>query len=148
MKIIVFFAIVSFLFPAKSQNKTEIDYQEIDIKCTQSTVAEQLIRSDAEYQKLLEKRSIHPDCDSYTLPEIDFETYSLIGIHYLVAGCKNPDSDVHVYRMPDGSYQVKTSITQYGICKRGNHVHKWILIPKIDNADQVVFEKTVTVNRK
>ncbi|MFO7880524.1 MAG: hypothetical protein ACQES0_04670 [Bacteroidota bacterium] len=148
MKVILLIAIIPLLYPAKSQDKEEIEYQEIDIKCIQSTLEEQLILSDTDYQKLLEKRSLHPDCDTYHLPEIDFDKHSLIGLHYGVAGCENPDVEIHIYSLPDGTYQVKTGITQIGLCKRLNHVNKWILIPRIDDPEKIGFDKTVTVNRK
>ncbi|MFP4663619.1 MAG: hypothetical protein ACLFM1_04245 [Bacteroidales bacterium] len=148
MKIILLIAMIPLLYPVKSQDKEKIEYQEITIKCIQSTLEEQLILSDTDYQKLLEKRSLHPDCDTYDLPEIDFDKHSLIGIHYGVAGCENPDVEINVYSLPDGTYQVKTEITQIGLCKRLNHVKKWILIPRIDDPEKIGFDKTVTVNRE
>ncbi len=149
MKTLVMICLITLLSPDTNGDKEKIEYEEIRIMCTQTKGGDEyVITNNNDYQQLLEKRSPHPDCTTYTLREIDFKGYTLIGIHYGVGECKNPDVSFNIYKNDYGNYSIETQIIQYGLCKILNHIRIWVLIPKIDDNAEVKFEKNVVVKDK
>ena len=69
------------------KSATLIEAIDTAIMCVQGLhETELIIRSQIEYDKVLEVRSSHPDCKDYNLPPIDFNKYILIGIRRSSAG--------------------------------------------------------------
>lgn len=148
MKTLIMICLITLLSFDNDGNKEKIEYEEIKIMCTQLKGGEYVITNNNDYQQLLEIRSPHPDCITYTLPEINFNKYTLIIIHYVVGGCKSPDVNFNIYKNDYGNFIVNTQIAQYGLCKIGQHIKKKVLIPKIDDNAEVIFEKNVVVKDK
>ena len=147
MKILAIICLLELILPNNNGNKEQIEYEEICIKCTQLWTDEYVINNNNDYQQLLENRSPHPDCSTYKLPEIDFNRYTLIIIHYGVSGCKHPDMNFHIFKN-NCNYFVKTEIVQYGLRKRLNYITKKVLISKIDDVVEVKFKKNVIIKDK
>ena len=116
-----------------------IPYEEIKLMCTQPDIGNYIINNKTEYQDLLKERSQHPFCDSYELPDINFEKYTLIAHHSSVGGCEEPDFSC-IIKKYDGKYYVKINITQFGICRILNHIKFWCLIPKEKFNSNIEFD--------
>lgn len=144
-----FLLIAGTLFSIKlfSQDNGQeiIPCQEIKIMCSQVHPSENVIRNNVEYQKLLNVRSPHPDCGSYTLPEIDFNQYTLLGIDLYLGGCKEPAFTHSLMKLPDGNYKFIVNIKEYGYCKMGFSQSIWCLIPKIDETVSVEFIQEIKI---
>lgn len=119
--------------------------KEILIMCSQIHPAENVIRNNMEYQKLLNVRSPHPDCGSYILPEIDFSQFTLLGIDFGVAGCKEPIITYTVIKLSNGNYKFIVDIKQQGYCKINFSHNIWCLIPKIDENVIVEFKQEIKI---
>jgi hypothetical protein len=101
---------------------------------------EYVITNDSLYQELLTIEK--PICDNYTLPEIDFATYTLLG-KYTVS-----DGEVKYYKREvikdEGSSKYIYKI--YMKCKNNNKAEismNWVLVPKLPAGYSVEF----TVNK-
>lgn len=149
MKILIgIITIASFIFYSKRENKKELESitfadtipcQEITIKCTQSRDGNYVIRTEAEYHSMLQIRSMHPDCGSYSLPEIDFDRYTLIGSKHGMAGCEKPKLIYNLIKRDEYLYEMKIIMTQNGNCKLGFSSQFWCLIPKINQQAKIEF---------
>lgn len=97
---------------------------------------EYIITNDSLYQNLLTLGTVV--CDNYTLPEIDFATYTLLG-KYTVS-----DGEVKYYKREviknEGSLKYTYKI--YMKCKNNNKAEvsmNWVLVPKLPTGYSVEF---------
>lgn len=131
------------------EDTIKVDYQNIVIKCSSGECKKCIINNEQDYQALLKYRSPHPDCTDYTLPSIDFTKYTLIGQAITVGGCKRPDIEKELIRIPsDKKYILKTFVEQHGTCKRLFHNSIWIIIPKIESDYTVEYNTTYNLNQE
>jgi hypothetical protein len=114
--------------------------KEIIIKCSQSKNGNYIIRNEQEYLALFNNKSPQLECNDYTIPEIDFDKYTLIGISTSVDGCSVPTIDRSVFKCKDKKlYIVSLSITKTGLCKMLHKIQIWFLIDQIKTTDKVEF---------
>lgn len=146
MRIIFLLYTIVFCFRISAQEIGElVPCEEIKIMCSQIHPAENVIRNNIEYQKLLNVKSPHPDCGIYSLPEIDFNKYTLLGIDLGVGGCKEPTIKHSVMKLPDDRYEFIVNIKQRGYCKINFSYDIWCLIPKIDETVIVKFTQKIII---
>jgi hypothetical protein len=123
-----------------SQTKTcdPVQFTEISIKCTQSRTGNYIIRNQQEYLKLTKNWSSHPNCSNYSLPVIDFNNYTLLGIVTSVGGCKPPSNTCFVNKY-NNVINFILEINQIGTCMAEIQIIKWITIPHVNNLDSINF---------
>ena len=124
-------------------SKSAIQVVAIDttILCSQDFHEKEIvIRNQLEYDKLLDNRSPHPDCQSYELPPIDFDKFILIGIARSSAGEYIKFNKQLFY--DNGSFIIDYKITQYGLAKKINDVAIFFIIEKKGIYDGVTFNYT------
>lgn len=117
-----------------------IQCQEIEIKCTQSKNGNYVIRNNQEYHDMVKNISTNPNCKSYTLPVIDFNQYTLLGIVTEVAGCQEPKNNHMITKEANENYTFNLDIEQQGYCKINFSVSVWCLVPKINGSSNVEFK--------
>ena len=113
--------------------------ESISIMCTQSPQGEYILRNNEEYQALLTVMSPHPDCGSYTLPEIDFNEHTLIGFISSISGCESPDVSYVIEEGDGDNYTFTVSVVRKGLCERNNPIIIWCLIPKLEEGATMNF---------
>lgn len=120
------------------KSTTLIEAIDTTIMCVQGLhETELIIRSQIEYDKVLEVRSPHPDCKDYNLPPIDFNKYILIGIRRSAAG--NYVTSNKKITFQEGIFFITYHITQHGRVERLNHIREYFLIEKNGDQNQVEF---------
>lgn len=131
--------IIPFKQSFASQSVDTIKTKPITIKCIHLRDGQAVIESKEDLQNLLNNnRSPHPACNSYQLPEIDFNKYLLVGIYKIVGGCKPPNYSTIVLNK-QGVLKFYIDITRQGSCKRGDFVKFWHIIPKPSNYRNLKF---------
>ena len=131
------------------EDTIKVPYEDVVIKCSSGECRKCIITNEQDYQALLKYRSPHPDCMDYKLPSIDFTKYTLIGQAITVGGCKRPDIEKELIRIPsDKKYILKTFVEQHGTCKRLFHNSIWIIIPKIESDYTVEYNTTYNLNQE
>lgn len=95
---------------------------------------EHIIDDDTTYQQLL---SSSP-CAGYTLPHIDFNQYTLLG-KYATGKCK---AEFHRQVIRDDAaktYNFTVYVFDKGICKSEPIDMNWVIVPKLPQGYNVVF---------
>lgn len=137
-------------FNAEWVEKKIIDYEEITLGCLilgRDISGEHVINNNVDYQNLLLIASAPiSDCANYELPTIDFTKYTLIGYISSVGGCQSPEVTKQITNI-DNDCIVDVNIVQQGLCKRGNAIVFWGLIPKIDDNATVQFTIVKKLNK-
>ena len=109
---------------------------------------EYVINDDSTYQLLLEHViSIWPECENYTLPEIDFDERTLLGKYsFLKTINKKP---IYNYTLTRDNvlkkYYYGIDIKHYGEGVDGYVNCNWLSIPKISEGYTVEFSMTYTI---
>jgi hypothetical protein len=149
LSVIMLFFITSIFAKEKEASLVErISCEKIDIGCLilgRETNGEHIIRNEFEYQKLLKEGSTHSNCDSYQLPSIDFNKYTLIGYISSIAGCDFPQISYEIIKQ-NNQYSINIIAIQQGVCKRNNSIKVWCLIPKVDESSSIKFNIETTTN--
>lgn len=135
----------SKLFAQEESIGEIIPCQDVSILCSQVHPSENVIRNEKEYQALLNVRSLHPDCDSYKLPLIDFNQYTLLGISFGAGGSKVPIIEHQIIKLTNGNYRFIVKIKQKVGYEREWSYEIWCLIPKIENNENVEFKKEIQI---
>jgi len=109
----------------------DIIYDDVGIMCLNlSGLSRGLIISTSdEYKELLKNLSPHPECTSYSLPEIDFNSKTLLGLRVNSKGCSAPEYFRRIY-MVNGEVVFNVDIKENGMCKMLHQVTYWVTIPK------------------
>lgn len=94
-----------------------------------------MIRSNEEYNA-----SLHPNCSSSPLPEIDFSKKVLLGFLLEAKGCSRPKYDFKVFRS-DQNTVFNIEIEEQGMCKALFLKMIWITIDR-EFGERVSFENT------
>ncbi len=82
------------------------------------------------------------DC---TFPEIDFETFTLLGQDANATGCGDPDYEIEILRDDERrTVTFRLGITEHGSCEIAINRNQWVLVPKIPPPYTVLFEKEYT----
>jgi hypothetical protein len=128
-------------FKSKQQCEViKIPCEEIKLKCTQTRHGNFIVNSDIEFQDLLTIRSPHPDCDTYELPPIDFNSYTLLGVVTSTAGCSPPIINHFVTKQTNtNEYVLNVNSKQSGLCERNWGIKIWCLIPKVTDISKIKF---------
>ncbi len=98
-----------------------------------------IINDEATYQSLGILPINSPDCEGSSLPEIDFNTYTLLGL-YADGAC-----DVSFDRIVEKDeaamkYIYTISVTSCGNCESLRFGMNWVLVPKLPENYTVDFE--------
>ncbi len=122
-----------------------IAFEEAEIKCVERSPSSQgyvwLVRTEAEYKKLLWNRPGYGFCATYKLPKIDFTKRTLMGFQTLVGGCHEPAYEKMVlFDAKRNVYVYTVKIKVQGNCKLGFGKVHWITIPKISPTAKVEFK--------
>lgn len=100
-----------------------------------------VITTESEYQQVF-VNLISGDYNC-SLPEIDFNSNSLLGLHTKGA-CKTKYIREVTHTENEQQYHYKVIIKNCGICKKEGFSYNWVTIPKIIDGSTVTFE---TVNK-
>ena len=74
-----------------------------------------------------------------SLPAIDFNTYTLLGV-YAKGGC-NANFTRNVVRLDaEMRYHYKVTVKDHGMCKVLTYNYNWVTVPKLPNGWTVTFE--------
>jgi hypothetical protein len=124
-----------------STDSAYVTFSEINIKCITSKDNNFVVKNEQEYQKLLtDNLSDHPKCQSYKLPDVDFNLNTLVGAITSCAGCAEPDILKKVIKISaEKKYLIQIFITQKDICKINFTRKSWLLLPKIEEDYTVEF---------
>jgi hypothetical protein len=130
---------ILFLFAGLSSQGQDIKYEGITIGCLNLTRInkESIVRSNDEYQKVFESRSPHPDCGSYSPPEIDFSKSTLLGFLINTKGCSEPELNFRVFKS-ENNVVFNVDVIENGMCKMLFQKIIWITIPK-ESGEQFKF---------
>ena len=137
--------IVPGQFICDQQNLNEncvdtIKGKEIVIKCMISKNGNYLIRNEQQYHSQVKINSPHPDCEGYTLPQIDFSQFTLVGVVTSTGGCAPPTATTSIVKCDQSkNYLFTLKIVTNGICKINHSISFWYLIPHITNNENVEF---------
>ena len=123
--------IILFLFVGLNGQGQDIKYDEVDIGCLNLTTfkKETVIRSNEEYNAILNNISPHPSCGSYTPPEIDFSRKVLLGFLINAGGCSPPKYETKVFRS-DQNIVFSVEVIERGMCKVLFQKMTWITIDR------------------
>lgn len=147
MKLLYISAIFSLVFSLKGfcqQDVEQIPCEKIVIKCAQSQPKGHIIiNSQLEYKTQVLNDSPHPDCPSYTMPQIDFDKYTLLGAVIATGGCSEPKIDhVVTKNIITNEIVFNFSSEQQGICLMLWTYEIWCLIPKVADTSKITFNIT------
>lgn len=128
--------IVICLISFNSGIAQDIIYDDVDIMCLNLSGLNRglVIATYDEYSKLLKNLSAHPDCSSYSLPEIDFTNKILLGFRVNSKGCSAPQYRRRIY-MTNSEIIFSVDVTENGMCKMLHEITYWVTIPMVHNAN-------------
>jgi hypothetical protein len=106
----------------------ELEFREVEMKCRYVRDDTYVIKNQTQLKLEVDKRN-DGVCSSYDFPNIDFDTYVLLGYDLHVGGCDIPTYAPKVYNLEDKTV-VELSIDVKGKCIRGNLITFWCLVKK------------------
>jgi len=125
-------------------NYALVPYEEIDLSCLDSIFEETVIRTEAEYQSLIDmSRDFHTipsfPCTDYEFPQIDFNEKTLLAHIVRGSGCSlNVERSVLRSEIDkEVIYDIKADFV--GSCDKLISEHNFILVPKIPADYKVSF---------
>lgn len=138
------FLLASFLSCSKSpkcwgnnKNKGIIE-SSIQIDCDPNTEQENfIINNDSTFQQTF--RNITTGQSNCTLPSIDFNTYTLLGL-YATGGCEVKYIREVSRNDSEKNYHYKITVKSCGTCKKEVYSHNWVTAPKLPESWDVTFE--------
>lgn len=104
---------------------------------------EMVIRDEAAYERFAEEIRIdlqNADCDTASLPPIDFSQHSLIGVYTRGGGCKADYERTVSLNHDDRQVTYQVSVTYSGLCYMLISHFNWALIPALPSNYSVHFE--------
>ena len=120
----------------------QVKCNEITLKCLFVHPWELVINNDKEYHQNIRLNNIDNVCSDYSIPEIDFNKFTLIGYSKSVAGCEIPTYSYEFIR-EENKIILKIQIVTQGSCLRANHIVFWCLIPKLSQNEKVIFKTKI-----
>jgi energy-coupling factor transporter transmembrane protein EcfT len=125
-------------------SEDSIEYSDYDqeMKCIlpflyETKDYEFVIDSEEMYQQLLEYKDVSPECENYTLPDIDFSNQILLAKYAQGTGCSvNFKKDINVI---DNQLIYKLIVEEIGLCEMLGMSMNWILIDNYNSDYEVVF---------
>ena len=123
--------IILFLFIVLNGQGQDITYDKVDIGCLNLTTfkKETVIRSNEEYNAILDNISPHPSCGSYAPPVIDFTKKVLLGFLINAGGCSPPKYETKVFRSGQNTV-FSVEVIKQGMCKALFQKMTWITIDR------------------
>lgn len=107
------------------------------------TIKEIIITDNNTYQNFANSIRDYPyniNCDTATLPIIDFTRYTLLGKYTSGAGC-SATYDRQILKDDNRKKLIYRIIVQYeGYCKMNLASFNWVIIPKLENGYSVEFD--------
>ena len=138
--------LVTFYYLGKNLESSvydELEFTELEknyVECVDATCLNEgcIINSLEEYNRLVEI-SDSPACEQFSLPEIDFSQYALLGKSVKATGCEQ--EFIKQVERADGTRRIlyKIDIKEKGFCKLLARNNNWILIPKIPSGYELEF---------
>jgi hypothetical protein len=133
--------VIVFLYFFNDQNLEVVEYVDMNdgIRCIIIRDKNIVIGELENYQTLIDLRVNVLGCENYTLPPIDFDEKTLLGIFASGGGC-DVDFQREVFRDDNNKeiiYNIK--IFSEGTCEAIFSSMNWILIPKIPEDYEVEF---------
>ena len=118
---------------------SQVHFKEITVECMNLTrlPGNSVISDQREYERLYDYRSPHPNCSSYTLPEIDFQKEMLININADASGCSEPKIKFEIQKKEEGC-EVDVTVEPDGLCKMLFQKQIWIVVSKSD-CSKIIF---------
>lgn len=126
--------------PRNQETEVEINCVPFKLKCSPYVSGKQIINNEAQYFKILTSAK-NSNCYSYSLPKVDFSKYSLLGYRTSVGGCKEPEVTYRILKTGE-KVVMKVHVKILGICKPGNYVDVWCLIPKVKLDSNIEIQVT------
>lgn len=99
-----------------------------------------VIRTKGEYLDYMEQKratATGTDCENATLPDIDFDKYSLLGT--FTSGACNAVYDRSIDQK-GREITYKINVEYSGFCFMHVYDMNWVIIPKLRKKDKVIFE--------
>jgi hypothetical protein len=126
--------LVLILNGLKSQT-VEVPYSDYDLNCSLKTDSNKvIIRNKQELFHLTNCNEI-----------IDFKRYILVGVHGAVGGCGIPKVEFKVTMdMSPKKYLIKSTVFQFGYCRRNNLYKRFILLEKPSEDYDISFDLHIT----
>jgi hypothetical protein len=87
--------------------------------------------------------------ENCTHPDIDFSRYTLLGTNTNASGCEVPDYNISVEKDNNKrEYLFRVVIKEKGLCEQAFVKNTWILIPKIESNNNVIFDIKYILNQE
>jgi len=120
-----------------NKNKGIIE-SSIQIDCEAATDLENfIIEDDSTYQQVF-SNSVNYQLNC-TLPSIDFNTYTLLGL-YATGACEVKCIREVSQNDNEQKYHYKVTVKSCGACLKEVYSHNWITVPKLPEGWTVTFE--------
>lgn len=144
-RVILLFAGFLVSISGTAQDTEQVPFTELKIGCYdfRGKPNEYIIQTKVEFQRMKRSLNSHPDCDLND-PEIDFQSYTLLGFITALEGCEVPEFKIEFqYNKTNDLHTMVVNIIRVKEpCRMLMIKDHWILVPKIPS-NKIAFENAL-----